>query len=209
VLAAIIIDAVVFGMIDIPELRRLYRVTRVDFWIATAAILAVLSAGVLAGVLIGVVLSLGWLIYVATQPPIPLLGREPGTQVFRDIGEHPDDETFEGIVVLRFDGGLFFGTAEALEDRVRSVVDGEAPVRAVLLDLEGRLRRRARSGKLAELHEIRRPTVLCAWPASSPRPRARTDGVLDRIGHTHSRAICRAVEAQLQLAASKPRTDAR
>ena len=85
VLAAIIIDAVVFGMIDIPELRRLYRVTRFDFWIAVAAILGVLSAGVLAGVVIGIVLSLGWLIYVATQPSMPLLGREPDTQVFRDI----------------------------------------------------------------------------------------------------------------------------
>ena len=123
VLAAIIIDAVVFGMIDIAELRRLYRVTRFDFWIAVAAIVGVLSAGVLAGVVIGVVLSLGWLIYVATQPSMPLLGREPDTQVFRDLDENPDDETFAGIVVLRLDGGLFFATAEALENRIRDLVD--------------------------------------------------------------------------------------
>ena len=123
VLAAVIIDAVVFGMIDVPELRRLYRVTRFDFWIAVAAILGVLSAGVLAGVVIGVVLSLGWLVYVATQPPMPLLGREPGTQVFRDLDEHPDDETFPGIAVLRLDGGLFFATAEALENRIRALAD--------------------------------------------------------------------------------------
>ena len=89
VLAAVIIDAVVFGMIDLPELRRLRRVTRFDFWIAVAAIVGVLSVGVLAGVVVGVVLSLGWLIYVATSPPIPLLGREAGTQVFRDLEEHP------------------------------------------------------------------------------------------------------------------------
>jgi SulP family sulfate permease len=82
VLGAVIIDAVVFGMIDAAELRRLYRVTRFDFWIAVAAIIGVLSVGVLAGVVIGVVLSLGWLIYVATRPPMPLLGRERGTQVF-------------------------------------------------------------------------------------------------------------------------------
>jgi sulfate permease, SulP family len=93
VLGAVIIDAVVFGMIDLRELKRLYRVTRFDFWIATAAIVGVLSAGVLAGVVIGVVLSLGWLIYVATRPSMPLLGREPGTQVFRDIVENPADET--------------------------------------------------------------------------------------------------------------------
>ena len=97
--------------------------TRFDFWIAVAAILGVLSAGVLAGVVIGVVLSLGWLIYVATQPSMPLLGREPDTQVFRDLDENPDDQTFEGIVVLRLDGGLFFATAEALENRIRDLVD--------------------------------------------------------------------------------------
>ena len=45
VLGAVIIDAVVFGMIDLAELRRLYRVTRFDFWVAVAAIVGVLSAG--------------------------------------------------------------------------------------------------------------------------------------------------------------------
>jgi MFS superfamily sulfate permease-like transporter len=76
VLGAVIIDAVVFGMIDLDELRRLYRVTRLDFWVAVAAIVGVLSAGVLAGVVIGVMLSLVWLVYVTTRPPMPLLGRE-------------------------------------------------------------------------------------------------------------------------------------
>ena len=151
VLAAIIIDAVVFGMIDIPELRRLYRVTRFDFWIAVAAILGVLSAGVLAGVVIGIVLSLGWLVYVATQPSMPLLGREPDTQVFRDIQENPDDQTYEGITVLRIDGGLFFATAEALENRIRSLVGSD--VRTLVLDLEGvNFVDSQGSAKLAEIH---------------------------------------------------------
>jgi sulfate permease, SulP family len=201
VLAAIIIDAVVFGMIDIPELRRLYRVTRVDFWIAMAAIVAVLSAGVLAGVLIGVMLSLAWLIYVATQPPIPLLGREPGTQVFRDLSEHPDDETFEDVAVLRFDGGLFFATSEALENRIRSVVDGEAPIRVIVLDLEGvNFIDSQGSAKVAEIREFLavegielrlarlKPQILAVL---------RADGVLDRIGvdHVHGN-VERAVQAQ-------------
>ena len=128
VLAAVIIDAVIFGMIDVGELRRLHRVARVDFWIAAAAILGVLSAGVLAGVVIGVVLSLGWLIYVATSPRMPVLGRQPGSQAFRELDENPGDETFPGIAVLRLDSGLFFATAEALDDRVRAVIrDSEPP----------------------------------------------------------------------------------
>jgi len=171
VLAAIIIDAVVFGMIDVTELRRLYRVTRFDFWIAVAAIVAVLSAGVLAGVLIGVVLSLGWLIYAATRPPMPLLGREAGTQVFRGLDEHPDDERFAGIAVLRLDGGLFFATAEALDNRVREVVEGEAAPRTIVLDLEGvNFVDSQGSAKLTEIHEfLAAEGIGSAWRARSPR----------------------------------------
>jgi sulfate permease, SulP family len=138
VLAAIIIDAVVFGMIDITELRRLWGVKRVDFWVAAIAIVAVLSAGVLAGVVIGIALSLVWLVYVTTTPEIPLLGRDPETHVFRDALEHPGDETFPGYAVVRLEGGLFFATAEALEARVRALAqDADPPLRAVVLDMEG------------------------------------------------------------------------
>ena len=133
VLGAIIIDAVIFGMIDIAELRRLRRVKPFDFWVAATAIVAVLSAGVLAGVVIGIALSLVWLVYVATTPQIPLLGREPGTNVFRDAGE----ETFPGLAMVRLDGGLFFATAEALDERIRALVqDADPPLHAVLLDME-------------------------------------------------------------------------
>ena len=200
VLAAIIIDAVVFGMIDVPEFRRLYRVTRFDFWIAAAAVIGVLSAGVLAGVVIGIVLSLGWLIYVATQPSMPLLGREPDTQVFRDIEENPHDQTYEGIVVLRLDGGLFFATAEALENRIRDLVDES--VQALVLDLEGvNFVDSQGVAKLTEIHEFLhaleigfrlarvKPHVLAVLDA---------DGVVDLIGPDHIHGnVHRAVQAEL------------
>jgi SulP family sulfate permease len=137
VLAAIIIDAVVFGMMDIGELRRLRRVARADFFIALAAIVGVLSSGVLAGVIIGIVLSLGWLVHVNMGPATPELGREPGTTTYRPLDEHPDDETFAGVFVLRFDGGLFFVTTEVLSDRVRDhVTEATEPVEHIVLDCE-------------------------------------------------------------------------
>ena len=186
VLAAIIIDAVVFGMIDVPELRRLYRVTRFDFWIAIAAILGVLSAGVLAGVVIGVVLSLGWLVYAATRPPMPLLGREIGTQVFRELAEHPDDERFDGIAVLRLDGGLFFATSEALDNRIREVVDDEPALRTVVLDLEGvNFVDSQGSAKLLEIHEfLAAAGIGIRLVRAKPQVLAvlRADGVVDAIG---------------------------
>ena len=202
VLGAVIIDAVVFGMIDIDELRRLHRVTRFDFWVAMAAIIGVLSAGVLAGVVIGVALSLVWLVYVATRPPMPLLGREAGTQVFRDLDEHPDDETYPGVAVLRLDGGLFFATAEALENRVREVLDEGAGLRTVVLDLEGADFIDSQGvAKLTELHALTESNgVSLRLARVKPRVAAilAADGVVDRIGTDHIHGnVYRAVEASL------------
>jgi SulP family sulfate permease len=98
----------------------MWRVTRFDFWVAVAAIIGVLSAGVLAGVVIGVALSLGWLVYVATRPPMPLLGREAGTQVFRDLDENAMTKHSQVSRSCASMVGLFFATAEAFEDRVRA-----------------------------------------------------------------------------------------
>src|SRR4051812_47358277 len=208
VLGAIIIDAVVFGMIDVAELRRLHRVARFDFWVAVAAIVAVLSAGVLAGVVIGVALSLGWLVYVVTRPPMPLLGREPGTHVFRDLVENPEDETFPGIVVLRLDGGLFFATAEALEDRVREVAEDGGPPRALVLDLEGvNFVDSQGAAKLTELHRLTEAqgiTLRLARVKPQVRAILEADGVIALFGTDHIHGnVQRAVRSQLAAGPSR------
>ena len=138
VLAAIIIEAVVMGMMDLPEMRRLHRVARVDFWIAVAAILGVLSAGVLAGVIIGIVLSIVWLIYISATPHMQVLGRQSGTQVFWGVDDHPDSETYPGLLVLRFDAGLFFASSDALPDRLSELNHQADPqLHTIVLDFEG------------------------------------------------------------------------
>lgn len=136
VLAALIVEAVVMGMMDVREMRRLRRVSSADFWVASAAILGTLAFGILAGVLIGIALSLLWLVHVVTHPRVSMLGRERGTQVFRDLDEHPEDETVPRTVVMRMDGGVFFATADSLVDRVRTAM--LAPdVDAVVLHFAG------------------------------------------------------------------------
>jgi SulP family sulfate permease len=203
VLGAVIIDAVVFGMIDLPELRRIRRVARFDFWIAVAAIIGVLSSGVLAGVVIGVILALGWLVHVASTPPMPLLGREPGTHVFRDLDENPGDETFPGVVVLRLDSGLFFATSQALEDRVRALVeDGAEPVGAVVLDLEGvdfiDSQGAEQLAAIDEFVESNGATLQLARVKPNVLGVLRADGFVDRLGPDHIHGdVDGAVEAQL------------
>ena len=183
-------------------MRRLARVQRFDFWIAIAAITGTLLLGVLAGVVIGIGLSLIWLISVATRPPMPLLGHEPGTHVFRDLDEHPGDEQYPGVVVLRLDGGLFFATSDALEDRVREVALSMPDITGIVLDCEGmNFIDSQGSAKLREIHELTEQagiTLRLARVKPAVRELLARDGVLDCIGDdkTHGN-VDHAVQAQI------------
>jgi len=138
VLGAIIIEAVVMGMMDVKEMKRIYNVKRFEFLAAVAALLGVMTFGILQGVFIGVALSLIWLVAVSALPYIPELGRKPGSQTFFDLKEHPDSQTYPGLSILRFDGGLFFVNADALGDRLREVrVQSQPELNGVILSMEG------------------------------------------------------------------------
>ena len=202
VLAALIIEAVVMGMMDVPEMRRLARVQRFDFWIAVAAIAATLVVGVLAGVIIGIGLSLIWLIFVATHPPMPVLAREPGTQVFRELDEHPGDEQFAGVTILRLDGGLFFATADALEDRVREVALSAPGSAAIVLDCGGMdFIDSQGSAKMSEILNLTKQagvTLRLARLKPPVREVLERDGVLGRVGDDKIHGnVDHAVNAQL------------
>ncbi|MDH5292174.1 MAG: sodium-independent anion transporter [Acidimicrobiia bacterium] len=81
---------------------------------------------------------MAWLIYVSANPLTPILGRNPGTTAFRSLEEYPDGETYPGVLVMRFDGALFFVTTDALEDRLRQAVLSSAePITAVVVDFAG------------------------------------------------------------------------
>ena len=187
VLAAVIIDAVVFGMMDVTEMRRLHRVARADFWIAIAAIVGVLSAGVLAGVIIGVALSLVWLVYINATPDVPVLGRVPGSQAFRSIDQHPDSETYPGLMVVRFDAGLFFASAGALEDRLRELVQrSDTRYDTVVISFEGvdfvDSQGSAKIDQLIELADSYGAELRLARVKQAVVDLLERDGVIERLG---------------------------
>ena len=202
VLAALIIEAVVMGMMDLPEMRRLWRVQRFDFWVAIAALVSTLAFGVLAGVVIGIGLSLLWLVRVATNPGIAVLGRQPGTQVFRELGEHPGDEQVPGVVIIRLDGGLFFATSDTLEDRLRQVIHTTPDLTGIVLDCEGinfvDSQGAAKLMEMVELAEESGITLRLARLKTSVRPTLKRDGVFARFGPDRIHGnVFRAVQAQL------------
>jgi sulfate permease, SulP family len=208
VLAAVIIEAVVMGTMNVPEMRRLARVQRFDFWIAVTAIVATLVFGVLAGVMIGIALSLLWLIAVTTRPNIALLGREPGTQVYRVISHHPEDEQPPGVAVVRLDGDLFFATADALEDRIRDVIHSQSSLDGIVLDCEGinfvDSQGSAKMAEIARLAEESGLTLRLAQVKPAVTATLDRDGVLEQIGpdHIHG-SVYRAVQAQKAMTAGK------
>ncbi len=203
VLAALIIEAVVMGMMDVAEMRRLLRVQRVDFWIAVVSILATLTFGVLAGVVFGIALSLLWLVAVTTRPAMPQLGRRPGTTMFRELVGHPGYERFPGMAVLRLEGGLFFATSEALDERVRALVeDGPEPVTCVVLDCSAITfvdsQGAAALTELAMFAEEHDVTLRLARVAPGVRRILDRGGVVDLIGRDHLHpSVDRAVERHL------------
>ena len=136
VLAAVIIDAVLFGMIDLKELRRLRRVNRVDFWIAWRR-----SPGDPGRRARGCRHRRRPLARLArlrdATPPMPVLGRKPGTNVYREADEYPDDETVPGIAVVRSTAGSSSPPPRRSRPAARARATSVPPVRAVILDLEG------------------------------------------------------------------------
>ena len=138
VLGAIVIQAVVFGLMDVKAMKRIYRLNRTEFWVGIIALLSVLSFGTLQGVINGLLMSLAVLVARSSNPEIPVLGKLPNTHVFHRLENSPDSETYPGLVIIRFDGPLFFATANALRDKVQSVTRGsEPPVKTILIDMEG------------------------------------------------------------------------
>ena len=210
VLAAVIIEAVVMGMMDVPEMRRLRRVKPGDFWIAVAAVVGVLTFGVLAGIVIGALLSVGWLVYVTTRPQMPVLGRMPGSHVFRELEAHPDDEVYAGIIALRLESGLFFATADALNDRLRELVMASpAPVTAVVLDCADipfvDSQGSASLGEMVELARINGIRVRLARVKPAVLAVLERDDVLAALGEDHVHDdVHQAVETQRRIDRSTP-----
>jgi len=133
-LAAIVIVYSV-GLIKPAEFRAILGVRRTEFVWALVAFAGVVLLGTLQGILVAIVVSLIALSYQVVDPPVHVLGRKPGTGVFRPrTPEHPEDETFPGLLLLRLEGRLFFFNAERIAHKIRPFIEAEKP-RVVAFDL--------------------------------------------------------------------------
>jgi SulP family sulfate permease len=129
--------------------------------------------------------------------------------VYRELDEHPTDEQFPGVVVLRLDGGLFFATSDALEDRVREVELSTPNIRAMVLDCEGidfiDSQGSAKMGEVLELVNQAGVALRLARVKPAVEEVLKRDGILDRLGadRTHG-TVHRAVQSHLEQAGNTP-----
>jgi SulP family sulfate permease len=133
-LAAVVIVYSI-GLIRPAEFRAILEIRRTEFTWALTAFAGVILLGTLKGIIVAIVLSLVALAYQVADPPVYVLGRKPGTNVFRPrTKEHPEDETFPGLLLLRLEGRVFFANAEHIGQKIRLLVN-EAHPKVVALDL--------------------------------------------------------------------------
>ena len=118
VLGAIVISGVI-GLIDYPEAINLWKVHKFDFGVWVTACFGTMFLGVEIGLAIAVGVSLLIVIYESAYPHTSVMGRLPGSTVYRNVKQYREAETYDGIVIVRIDGALFFANAQNVRDKVR------------------------------------------------------------------------------------------
>jgi MFS superfamily sulfate permease-like transporter len=132
-LAAVVV-AYSVDLIKPAEFAAIRRVRRIEFRWALIAFAGVVLLGTLQGILVAVIASLLALAQQAYDPPVHVVGRKRGTDVFRPrSADHPDDQSWPGLLILRIEGRAFFLNAQRIGDKVSQLLASERP-RVVILD---------------------------------------------------------------------------
>jgi SulP family sulfate permease len=134
-LAAVVFMAAT-SLFDVAEARRLWRVKRSDSYLLLLAFSATLVLGIERGIAVAVVASLVVILQKTSRPHVAVLGRLPGTQVFRNVERSPAAVTSPGILVVRVDAPLYFANAEYLKEKLERVAaDQEEDLQVLVFDM--------------------------------------------------------------------------
>jgi high affinity sulfate transporter 1 len=132
-LAAVVIVYSI-GLVRPSEFRSILSVRQMEFIWALTAFVGVMLVGTLKGIVAAIVVSLAALVHQAFGTPVYVLGRKRGTNVFRPRSpDHPDDESFPGLLLLRLEGRLFFANAGHIRRKIKPLIDAAKP-KVVVLD---------------------------------------------------------------------------
>ena len=186
VLAAVVCTAVL-GLIDIPALYRMWRISKMDFYAAAIALVAVLLLGILQGILLAAAASVLILLARASQPHVAFLGRIPGTGRYSDIARHPENERIAGLIAFRPEASILYVNADSVLAAVLSYCrTASAGVRLVVCDLSASpFIDLAGCRMLHQLHDALAPqgiTLRIVGAHGRLRDMLRAEGIGEKIG---------------------------
>jgi high affinity sulfate transporter 1 len=135
-LAAVVIASAI-GLIEITDLRRIWRIQRWEFWLSMGCLLGVALLGAIPGIGLAIVVAVIEFLWDGWRPHSAVLGRVDGVKGYHDIVRHPEARVVPGLVLFRWDAPLFFANAELFRDRVLDAVAGSpTPVRWLVVGAE-------------------------------------------------------------------------
>jgi MFS superfamily sulfate permease-like transporter len=135
-LAAVVIASAI-GLIEITDLRRIFRIQNWDFWITIVCTVGVDLLGAIPGIGLAIVIAVIEFLWDGWRPHSAVLGRAEGVKGYHDMKRYPDARRIPGLVLFRWDAPLFFANAELFRDRVLdAVADSPTLVRWLVVAAE-------------------------------------------------------------------------
>ena len=185
ILASVIMVAV-FGLIDLNEPKKLWKIERKDFFMLISTFVATLTLGIANGIGVGVLLSIVMMVYRSTYPHVAILGRLKGTSYYRNLNRFSDSEEVPELMIFRFDAQLFFANAGHFRDSIWKELAIGPKRNAVLIDaqpING-----IDSSALMVLEELNESlkskhiTLQFAGLKGPVRDKLHVSGLMDKIG---------------------------
>jgi MFS superfamily sulfate permease-like transporter len=135
-LAAVVIAAAI-GLVEVSDLRRIYRIQRWEFWLSMVCFAGVAVFGAIPGIVLAIVIAVIEFLWDGWRPHSAVLGRVERVKGYHDIARYPDARLISGLVLFRWDAPLFFANAELFHGRVLdAVANSPTPVRRLVIAAE-------------------------------------------------------------------------
>jgi high affinity sulfate transporter 1 len=204
-LAAVVIASAI-SLIEVADLRRIWRIQRWEFWLSMGCLLGVALFGVIPGIGLAIVVAVIEFLWDGWRPYSAVLGRVDGVKGYHDIARHPEARVVPGLVLFRWDAPLFFANAELFRDRVLDAVTrSPTPVRWIVVGAEPITSVDVTSADVLDeidktLHEV--GIDLCFAEMKDPvKDKLKRFGLFSRLGEqrffaTLGEAVSRYLESQ-------------
>jgi len=123
------------SLIQPKEFIAIYKIRAMEFRWAVIACLGVLVFGTLQGIVVAIIVSLLGLSSQTAHPRVSVIGRKRNTDVLRPLSsEHPDDETIDGLLIVRPEGSIYFVNVQHIGDQIKTLVAQYQP-KVIVLDM--------------------------------------------------------------------------